>query len=77
MLSFIMRLVSEFEREHDLRPNLLYMNDEHVRHLQQSFARRYDLAAIMRMLQMEILIDTDIVHPRVAWVQLAAARRAV
>lgn len=77
MLSFIVRVTQEFEQEHGKRPNLLYLNPEHVVHLQRGFDDCYDLAAIMRMLNMELLIDQGAVHPHVAWVAPAAAKRAV
>lgn len=76
MLSHILRLTTEFEREHGLRPNLLYLSPDQVQRLQADFDPRFDLRAIMRMLRMEVLIDRTIVHPHVAWVQTAARRRA-
>jgi len=77
MLSFIIRLAEEFQREHGMRPNLLYMNERHVAHLRDGFDERYDLSAIMNMLEMDILIDEGVVHPRVAWAPVVAAKRAV
>lgn len=76
MLSYIVRLTTDFEREHGLRPNLLYLSQAHVRQLQEDFDPRFDLQTIMRMLRMEVLIDSAIVHPHVAWVQPAARKRA-
>lgn len=76
MLSYIVRLLTEFEREHQLRPNLLYLSPEHLERLREDFDSRFDLQAIMRMLDMEVLVDDVIVHPHVAWVQPAARRRA-
>ena len=71
MLSFIYRLVSEFEREHGIHPNLLYLNDKHAEYLQQSFSNGFRLHSIMKFLQMELIIDKSIAHPHVAWTHTA------
>ena len=76
MLSHIVRLTTEFEREHGLRPNLLYLNPEHLQRLQADFDPRFDLQVTMGMLRMEVLVDAGILHPHVAWTQPAAQRRA-
>jgi hypothetical protein len=77
MLSFIVRLVQAFEREHGMRPNLLYLNDQHITHLKDGFSSDFDLNDIIRMLEMEIVVDDSIAHPHVAWVQMMAQKRAV
>lgn len=76
MLSYIVRLTTDFEHEHGLRPNLLYLNPTHLQRLQADFDERLDLHTILRMLRMEVLVDRAIAHPHVAWVQTAARRRA-
>jgi len=77
MLSFIYNLVSNFESSHGMRPNLLYINDNHLKHLQDEFSSEYDLFQIMDMLQMEFIIDNNAVHPHVAWTRLMTAKTAV
>ncbi len=76
MLSYIIRLTTDFEREHGTKPTLLYLSPDQMRHLQQDFDPRFDLEAIMDMLGMEVLIDPAVLHPHVALVQPAARRRA-
>ena len=71
MLSFINRLVREFEREHGIKPNLLYLNRFHIEHLKAAFDENYSMNQIMEMLEMELIIENDISHPHVAWTQLA------
>lgn len=71
MLDYIYRLVSGFEQEHGVLPNLLYLNRIHSEHLKTSFDESYSLAQIMTMLQMEMIIDPEIVHPHVAWAHSA------
>ncbi len=71
MLDYINRLVRGFEQEHGVQPNLLYLNRIHSEHLQSAFADSYSLAQIMDMLQMEMIIDSEIMHPQVAWTQSA------
>lgn len=69
MLGFIYRLIREFELEHDIRPNLLYLNQFHAAHLKASFDPGYSMEQIMNILEMELVIDNDIMHPRVSWMQ--------
>ena len=74
MLDYIYRLVNSFEREHGIHPNLLYLNPVQSEYLKSSFDESYSLAQIMQILRMEMIIDSEIMHPHVAWVQ--AAHRA-
>ncbi len=69
MLGYIYRLARNFETEHGLEPNLLYINPQHCEYLKDSFENRYSLQKIMSMLGMEVIIDHEIVHPRVSWAQ--------
>ena len=77
MLGFIYRLVREFELEHGISPNLLYLNRLHAENLKASFDQDYSMSQIMKVLRMELIIDNDIMHPRVAWSQVAEMERAV
>jgi hypothetical protein len=75
MLSFINRLVRDFELEHGIHPNLLYLNRFHAEHLKTSFDADYSMSQILDVLSMELIIEDDITQPHVAWTQIA--RRAV
>ena len=71
MLGFIFRLVRDFEVEHGIHPNLLYLNRFHAEHLKGAFAEDYSMSQIMDVLGMELIINHDIMHPHVAWTQMA------
>ena len=71
MLSHIARLIRDFELEHGMHPNLLYLNHVHREHLKSAFDERYNMGQIMQMLNMEMVIDAEIMHPHVAWTQAA------
>lgn len=71
MLGYIYRLIRSFEQEHGVIPNLLYLNRVHAEHLQTAFDEKLSLGQIMSMLQMEMVIDPEIMHPSVAWTQSA------
>lgn len=71
MLDHIYRLVSSFEQKHGVLPNLLYLNRIHSEYLKTSFDESYSLGQIMTMLQMEMIIDSEIIHPHVAWTHSA------
>jgi hypothetical protein len=73
MLSFVYQLVNRFESSHGYRPNLLYINPTHLKHLQNSFAAGYDLVDIMEMFKMEFVVDSEALHPHVAWTSLMLA----
>jgi hypothetical protein len=77
MLSFIYRLVRSFEKEHDIQPNLLYLNEAHLSALREQMGSPRRLDAIVTMLGMEIIITQEAIHPHVAWVQLTWQRQAV
>lgn len=76
MLSYIFRLIRDFEHEHGIQPNLLYLNQFHARHLHNSLESQLSYQSVCDLLQMELVIDQEIVHPHVAWTQ-AAQRMAV
>ena len=71
MLSFILRLTREFEHEHGIYPNLLYLNRFHAEHLKAAFDVDYTMKQILELLDMEMIIQNDIAHPRVVWTQIA------
>ncbi|MGD8783311.1 MAG: hypothetical protein PVF28_00415 [Thioalkalispiraceae bacterium] len=71
MLGFIYGLIRGFEQEHGVQPNLLYLNRMHMEHLKAAFDEKYTLGQIMDMLEMEMIIDPEIMHPHVAWTQSA------
>lgn len=70
MLGFIIRLVSNYEKEHGFRPNLLYINKVHCQHLKDAFDEKFSFSHIAEMLQMEIIVEPDATHPSVAWTQV-------
>lgn len=72
MLGHIYRLVSDFEKEHGIQPNLLYLNRVHSEQLKFSFDQYYTMSQIMEMLNMEMILAPDIVHPHVSWSQVSA-----
>ena len=71
MLAFIYRLIWQFELEHGIRPNLLYLNHFHAENLKASFDQSYCLSQVKDILGMELVIENDMMHPHVAWTQVA------
>ena len=66
MLSFIYRLIKTFQREHGLRPNLVYLNRQHYQKLLKSLPTMQSHEEITRFLAMEIVVSPEIAHPHVA-----------
>lgn len=76
MLSYIYRLMVNFEHKHGLSPNLLYINQKHFEHLKDSLADDTSPGAIFDLLKMEMVVDSEVVHPYVVWAQ-SVSRLAV
>ena len=72
MLSFIHRLIRDFELEHGVHPNLLYLNRFHAEHLKTAFNAEFTMPQILEVLGMELIIEDDITQPHVAWTQTAS-----
>lgn len=75
MLAYIYSLMRDFEQEHGMLPNLLYLNRFHGERLKHALDGQFSMSDIREVLQMELVIDHDIVHPHVAWTHVA--QRAV
>lgn len=76
MLSFIYRLARDFEKEHGIHPNLLYLSPTHLQFLREQLERD-ELDDIVRLLGMEIMITSEVIHPHVVWTHLPSQRKAV
>lgn len=76
MLSFIYRLVHDYEQEHGFRPNVLYLNRGHFEHMRQELAEIRDLGTMSHLLGMEIVLDPELTQPHVNWTSIDW-RRAV
>ena len=67
MLSHLYRIAAEFQHRHGVMPNLLYLNHAHFEQLGQALSGLPDNAAVLRNLGMTVVLQQDVVHPRVAW----------
>lgn len=71
MLSYIYRLIRNFENDHGIHPNLLHLNQEHISHLKTAFEETMSLQDILALLEIELIIEFDIMHPHVSWSSIA------
>jgi len=71
MLSLIVSLVNNYEQNHGLRPNLVYMNETHYGYLREELpgARGHD--DVVAMIGVDIALTDDAARPHVATVELA------
>ena len=67
MLSFLYHMANAFEREHNFRPNVLYINHAHFNQLRSELSGIKDLDALNRLLGMELVLDSELTQPHVAW----------
>jgi hypothetical protein len=74
MLSFIYRLIRDFEQKHGIHPNLLYLNEYHVKHLIDDVAVDCSLQNITDLLQLDLIVNREVLHPHVIWTQTAYRR---
>lgn len=71
MISYILRLIDEFKREHGYQPNLLYLNEFHLTHLKSGLADDFTLPLMCELFQLELIVDREVIHPHVAWTHTA------
>jgi len=67
MLSYLYRMVNGFECDHGYRPNVLYLNRHHFTQLRTDLANIHGLGELVHFLGMEIVIDSEVTHPRVSY----------
>ena len=71
MLSYIFRLIDQFQRQHGVEPNLLYLNEMHMLELRKAFSADETIQSITELLGMEMIISREITHPHVVWTQMS------
>jgi hypothetical protein len=71
MFAYIYRLIDQFERQHGIEPNLLYLNELHFKELKEAVDEDQLAYSITNLLRMELVISREITHPHVAWTQTA------
>jgi len=76
MLSFIYRMMREFEMEHGMKPNVLHLNNAHFDKLRDDFLDPSNIEAIISRLDMEIVIEKNSLHPHLSWME-SSYRKAV
>ena len=67
MLSHLYRIAAAFEHRHGVAPNLLYLSYAHFEQLGQALSGLRDTGALLGKLDMEVVLQQDVAHPRVAW----------
>ncbi len=76
MLSFLFRLVRDFQATHGYQPNTLFISPRHYRSLQQSVPGLAGNPELSRFLAVDIILSETAVHPHMAWLIPATARYA-
>ncbi len=76
MLSYVYRLVAEFRENHGYAPNLLYVNEDHLNRLLSELDDALGVDHIMQLLGMDLVINNEISHPHLAWVDKRWKSRA-
>jgi len=76
MLSFIYRMMREFELEHGMKPNVLHLSNEHFNRLRADFLDPSNIEAIINRLDMEIVIEKNSAHPHLSWMESSYRKAA-
>jgi len=76
MLSFIYRMMREFELEHGMKPNVLHLSNEHFNRLRADFLDPSNIEAIINRLEMEIVIEKNSAHPHLSWMESSYRKAA-
>lgn len=76
MLSFIYKLVREFETDHGYRPNLLQISPHHFTNLRLNLPEFNRREEITRFLGMRIIFSREAIHPQVVWSPIAEVESA-
>lgn len=76
MLAYLYRLIQDYHQQHGFQPNLLYLNRFHCEYLRAAFADNYTLQDITNVLELELVIDQEIIHPHVAWTHTVQKKEA-
>lgn len=66
MLSYIYQIAYYFEHSNHLKPNTLYLNEQHFEHLRNEFSDPDDIDAISNYLGLRLILSQDAMHPHVA-----------
>ncbi len=75
MLSFLYRLIRNFQREHQFPPNVVYLSSLHYRALRDNLSK-FNHEQIEHFLQVHIVLEPEALHPHVAWQEPARQHRA-
>jgi hypothetical protein len=66
MLSHIVSLVSNYERSHGVRPNLVYMNETHYECLREELPGVRDHDDVTTIIGVDIALSEEVLRPQVA-----------
>ncbi len=69
MLSFVVTLISQYERQHGVRPNLLYMNEAHYLYLREELPGVRDHDDVAAMVGTDIALSDEALSPFVSTVR--------
>ncbi len=77
MLDHILSTAQSYEREHGIRPNVLYLNPDHLRVLVEYYPSLFDHdPAIGLEFRLVIVAASQLSHPQAAYVTDTGAIRA-
>lgn len=68
MLSHIVNLVSDYEQDHGMKPNLVYMNETHYGYLREEMPGVWDHDDVVSLLGIDIALSDMAIRPHVATV---------
>lgn len=68
MLSYLLRIMQEFERVHGRHPQVIYLNPRHMRHLEHECPDLFsDRRPVPLGFRIVVLPEEQLSHPKAAW----------
>jgi hypothetical protein len=72
MLSHIVTLMNSYERNHGVRPNVVYMNETHYGYLREELPFVRDHNDVIAILGIDIALNDEAMNPQAATVRFAS-----
>jgi hypothetical protein len=72
VLSFVVTLINQYERDHGVRPNLLYMNEAHYLYLREELPGISDHEDVTAIVGTDIALSDTALSPYVSNVRYGA-----
>jgi len=68
MLDYLCDSVAKYQKLHGLKPNLVYLNNNHFQSLQHQLETHHQLANLFNEFDLTIVLSSSLTHPSFAYI---------